>query len=888
MSVAARRLNEARITKAVQITDAERPSVSIPVKVKLDPGVRICLERAELITESYRKTEGEPWILRRAKALDHLLRNMTTYILDGEQIVGNYASTPESLPTYPEISCRWLDEELDDAFSANLDEGGKRRLREIHSFWYERNVEGKILASLPDDLRGFIENSKSTAMFTIFWPAGCFTLDYRDWVFPRGLRGIIDEVRALREGLSMEDPLYGEKRDFYDAAEICCEAVIAFARRYAELAWRKASFASGKAKDDYLKVAEVCSRVPEHPPRTFHEALQAFFFCHLITAQIDWYSVGLGQRFDMIFRPFYEREKGEGALTYDRAVELLEFLWIKLDDLGQINPVTTSIYQAGGTKFQDIAIGGVDENGDDASNELSLAVLDTTINIRTPQPAICLLYHDKMDPRLLDKAIECIATGQGQPAVFNNDVCVKWHLNLALDILYPEAGVRLGVPYLGLVKKANDLVRRTVSRLPDTPRERIEYSYDEWPYAVYTGGGKAGDMVRKALKRVGIWDAGKGLGIARGWAPTSCVGGGLQGKVTIQGTLTSILIFTVLDFVKCFEYVMYGGVEPETGELVASPTPDPRTFKNYEEFLDAYMKQIDFQVGRANRAYQIAEMIYEEQMPRPFASVCTETCVARGRDGMRRGDASISEIFSMGSVNGAECLAAVKKLVFEDCSVSMDELLAACAANWEGYDDLHRKCLGVPKFGNDDDDIDLILDDLYRKASALVYSHKDHWGNGLRLESSLAAGYYVGGLTCGATPDGRVKGETVSDGQLSPMHGRDVKGPTAVLKSCSKVDPNKSWNQLCNQKISPAFLRGEKRKLFADYLRTWLSFGNWHIQFNCQDAGELKDAMANPERHRDLIVRVAGYSAYFIDLAPGLQQDIIARTEQDLGDSARG
>lgn len=884
MSYAAKLLNESRLIKAVQITDAERPTVSMPVKVKLNPNVKICIERAELITESYRQTEGEPWILRRAKALDHLLRNMTIYILEGEQIVGNYASTTDSLPTYPEISCRWLDEELDDAFNDNMDEEGKRKLREIHTFWYDKNVEGKILASLPGDLKKFIESSKSTAMFTMFWPAGCFTLDLKDWVFTRGLNGILEEVSERCAKLSKDDVDFQEKKDFYDAAEISANAVIAFARRYSTLAWKKAASASGKAREDYLKVAEVCARVPEHPPRTFHQALQAFFFCHLVSAQIDWYQVGLGQRFDQLFWPCYVREKEEGILTYDRAVELLEFLWIKLDDLGQINPVSTSIYQAGGTKFQNISVGGVDENGEDASNELSLAILDATINIRTPQPGVCVLYHDRMDPRLIDKAIDCISTGMGQPAIFNNDVCIKWHLNLALDILRPDSGAFIGVPYLGLVQKADNLMRKVVAHLPEVLRKKLEIRYDGWPCLVYMKGGKLGNLLRVALKKMRLWDAQKGLAMARGWAPTSCVGGGLQGKVTLQGTLTSILIFTVLDFLKCFEYVMYQGVEPETGKLVAAPTPDPRGFQTYKEFLDAYLKQVEFQVDRANRTYQIVEMIYEEQMPRPFASACSETCITRGKDGMRQGDASISEIFSMGSVNAAESLAAVKKLVFDDGVITMEDLLKACNANWKGYEHIHRMCLEVPKFGNDDDYIDHMLDDVYRKVSALAYSHKDHWGNGLRLESSLAAGYYVGGLTCSATPDGRVKGETVSDGQLSPMHGRDIKGPTAVLKSCSKVDPLKSWNQLCNQKINPLFLKGENKKLFADYLRTWLGFNNWHIQFNCMDAATMRDAIVHPEQHRNLIVRVAGYSAFFIDLAPGLQSDIIKRTEQNLGE----
>ncbi len=821
MSVATQKLNRERIYKVVQIREADEPTVQMPVVAYMDPRIKICLERAQLITESYRQTEGEPWILRRAKAVDHLLRKMTIYILDGDQIVGNYASTPDSLPTFPEFSYRWLEEGLDNGpYKDTLDEHGKKKLREINQYWETLSVESKLIESVPENLRSYARSSGWNGAFLmgcLYWPLAIMVPDYKGRVFPLGFQGLFEEVREYRGKLSATDPEFNEKRDFYDAVEITVTAVIAWIRRYAQLATSKAWMAEGNLRKDFEAVARVCSRIAEHPPETFHEALQTFYFCHLLSTQLLWSSVGLGQRFDQIFYPFYTKEREKGTITYERAVELFEFLWVKLDDLGQINSPAAGMVQVGGTKFQNIAIGGVDEHGDDATNELSFAAIEATMNLRTLQPALTLRYHKNIDPKLIDKATDCIASGMGMPSFFNDETVIETMLAGAKE--------RMGEDWS-----------------PENEKAALE--------------------------------------MARNWASIACVGGGTSTGQVVRGTLTTMITSGVLNFLKCLEYVMYQGVEPETGEQVGLKTPDPRSFTSYDEFLKAYLAQIRYQMEQVSTVYEIAEMIYEERTPRPFESLLMTTPIMYGRDGVHKGDMSVSQVYTQAPVNAGDSLAVIKKLVFDEKSVTMDALIGACAANWEGYEYLQKQCIKVPKFGNDDDYVDRVLYDMYRKAAATIESVKSCFGTPFTPEATLAAGYFFGGISTGATPDGRKKRETVSDAQLSPMRGRDTNGPTAVLKSCSKIKVADTWNQLFNQKLSPSFLKGKNRKLFADYLRTWHGFGNWHIQINCQDAGDLKDAQVHPERHGNLVVRVAGYSAHFTDLTCGIQDDIIARTEQ--------
>lgn len=882
MSVTTQALNSKRIYKVINIGVAEPPSVRKPIKAKLDKRVKICLERAELVTESYRQTEKEPWILRRAKGLDHLLRNMTIYILEGEEIVGNYSSTPEHLPTYPEFSYRWLEEGLDDEFRYALDEEEKKRLKEINSYWRNHSIESRVLDAVPEKLKPY-STWTGAVVVPWRWPLGCTVLNY-ELAFKEGLNGLLADVRKYRSMLSPKDSEYKEKQEFYQAAEICAEAVMAFARRFATLAKEKAAGAEGEQKHRYERIARVCSRIPDNPPETFHEALQAFWFYHLITTQIDWNSVGLGQRFDQLFWSYYEKDKLEKRITYEGAVELFEYLWIKLDDLGQINPMEHSMLQVGGTKFQSATLGGVDRYGNDATNELSFAMIDATMNIRTLQPSLSLRYHENIDPRIVDKAVECIASGIGMPAIFNDNAAIPWTLYAAMEHLYPENGKLLGVACLPVLKNVHDVAKKAISFLPKSGEEGLESYFHNWPYKLCTAGGSAGEALRSIAKRIGIFDADQILALARNWSNTACVGPGLTGMVSVQGTLTTLICASFFNYAKCLEYVFYQGVEPTTGEQLGTRTPDPRTFKTYDEFLNAFLVQVKYVLQQIAKIYEISEKLYSEMMPRPLSSMLVgmKTSIIRGKDATRKGDLGYSEVFLAGGVNTADSLTVIKKLIYEDKSVTISEIIEACRCDWQGCEDLRRKCLAVPKFGNDDDYADLVLEEMYRKTVKVFKEVKDHFGNHFVPEATLAGGYYAIGISTGATPDGRRQHESLADGQLSPMHGRDVNGPTAVLKSCSKVNPTRCGNQLFNQRIQPQFLKGKNKKIFTEYLKTWFGFNNWHIQFNCIDNATLRDAMLHPELHSNLIVRVAGYSAFFTELTPGIQEDIIARTEQDM------
>ncbi|MFW5989279.1 MAG: pyruvate formate lyase family protein [Desulfosudaceae bacterium] len=887
MSTATKKLNSERLYKVVHIKEAQNQSLRRPIDPTVHKDVRICLERARLVTESYQATEGQPWILRRARALQHLFENMTIYILEGEEIVGNYASSPEAISTFPEFSFQWLEKGLRQEFSHTLSEAEKKEFSDLHQYWADKNVEHEFVKAVPEDLQDYVEWTGGF-MGTWFWPLGVIMPDYGNRAFRLGLKGILEEIGRNRQELSLADKDYQDKNDFYAAAEISCRAVIYLARRYASLAAEKAATADEPAKSKYRTIAAICERVPEHPPETFQEALQSFFFYHLVTSQIEYCSVGMGQRFDQLFYPYYIKDKKDGTIDYERAVELLEHLWIKLDDLGQINNYTSAMIQVGGTKFQNCTIGGVDAEGNDATNELSFAIIDATMNIRTLQPALILRYHEAINPDLVDKALDCIATGIGMPAIFNDNAAIPWHYEIALTHARPATGPLFGIRpgLLAAIQgvRASNFFKAAGKRfravLPKGINKRLDDTFYLWPYKIATSHRAGWALLRKILAATTLWDTKKSIALSREWSSTACVGGGLRG-LSLNG-LASVICAGILNYLKCLEYVLYQGVDPATGEQLGAATPDPRTFQTYEEFLEAYCVQVRDQVTKMGRLYAISERLYSQMTPRPFASCLMDSPVSKGRDVLHEGDLEYSEIFSMGSVNTADALAVIKKLVFEDKVVSMEQLIEALRANWQGHELLRKRCLEVPKFGNDDDYVDMLLADVYRRLTVTVKGLRDHFGKPFSPEATLAGGYFAGGLSTGATPDGRRSGETIADGQISPMHGRDTQGPTAVLKSVSKVDPNRTWNQLFNQKFSPDMVSGPNRPLFTAYLKTWAEFNNWHIQFNCIDSDTLRDARENPESHRDLIVRVAGYSAFFTDLTPGLQDDIITRTEQKL------
>ena len=767
-------------------------------------GMELCLERARLITESYKETEGEPQVIRRAKALAWILENMTIYISDEERIVGNFASNPQSVAWYPEVSINWLDKALNDGYRNLLDKEAKEELSEIHQYWRKNCVQSRFSAVLPRRLKSYVLFNGAS-----FWGGHVrgLTIPNYETLFRVGLNGIIDEARQRLDEIENDDDIhprdYVAQRDFLTAVIMTLNAAINFGRRFAKRASEMALTEDDpKRREELKEIARVCDRVPANPPGTLQEALQIFWFIHIIVNVIEGPQRGCGFRADMLLYPLYKKDVEEGRITRDEAQELVEFLIVKFEEIGFLEVPEAARIQSGGSIFQSVNIGGVDRDGRDVTNEMSYIILDAAGNMKTLQPSLSLRYHDKIPRELIYKAIEVIRTGIGYPALFNDKAII--------------------------------------------------------PHLLTQG--------------IGIEDA-------RNYSIIGCIQWQIAGKNIrpCRGEIAHLCL------PKCLELALNQGVDKFTGREIGCPTPDPRTFTSVEDVMEAYLKQVHFFTDKQVRIDDICQAVYEQYLQRPFTSALLDRSIGLGKDLTSWRDHSYATIILLGSTNVADSLTAIKKLVFEEEAITMEELLEALKTDFEGGEELRQMLITrAPKFGNDDDYADSMAKEVHERTAIELRKSVDYFGWPAYGDGSGTSANYSMGFGTGATPDGRKDREPFADAILSPARGRDTNGPTAVLKSVSRIDPVTTHTHLFNQKFLPEFLDGEHKKLFADYIKSWADLGIYHIQFNVIDRPTLMNAQRNPEKYPNLIVRVAGYSAYFVDLDKGLQDDIIMRTEQRL------
>ncbi len=761
------------------------------------PGIKLDLQRSRLLTESYKETDGEPMVVRRAKALENILTKIDIYIQDWERIVGNNVSTPEGL--YFGIDMNWRSVQRivsGEEGQTLLDDAGRAELAELCKYWKGKSMSDRQQKMFTGDLLKYWKY-EGTFLWTHWSELGI--PDYKK-IFKVGLRGIIKEAEdRLREMDQKVPPDYVEQKEFIQAALIALQASVKFAHRYAQKAREMATQTSdGDDRKRLEGIARTCEWVPENPPRSLLEALQSFFFIHVIR-YIEYSTLGIGVRFDKIFGPYYEKDLQDKKITKGEALELLQLLWVKFHELGLVySPMLSGIY-GGVESLQALTLGGVDENGKDITNEMTYLVLETAETMRTLEPSIALRYHDGTPDRLLSKASEVIHTGIGYPSFFNDKSMIptlqKW-----------------GVP--------------------------------------------AAD--------------------ARDYAVTGCVYIEIPGKNIARRAHGGLIL------PKCLWWALHRGKNPKTGEQWGAPTPDPATFRSAEDLLNAYLEQVRFFYGKQNKIENTCRSLYEKYLPRPFYSAVLDGCIEKGKDSRQWAYPSMVHDFVViiGPTNVVDSIAAVKKVVFADQKVSMGELIKAMDNNWVGFEEIRQRMLRAPKFGNDDDFVDEIAAQVHHKTSEVLAEFTDRFGYPCRGDGSGVSATYGCAFDTPATPDGRKDGDPFADATLSPSQGRDFKGPTAVLKSASKIDTTKSYNHLLNQKFLPSALEGDMKNIFVNYLRSWGDLEISHVQFNIVDKATLLDAQKHPENHPDLIVRVAGYSAYFVDLSKGLQDSIIARTEQ--------
>ncbi len=816
--------------EGVNETNGFTPRVQRLKQMVLDARSQICADRAELVTESYKLTEGEHPCKRRAKAMANVLAKMPIAIREGELIVG--APTPFVRGAHPHVEMDPFQLEMclqhekittsSRAFDAAMTVEDKERLLAACQYWKE-NWPAKKVFEISMSYAGGIGKWMAASRMTMGWGNGfgaffCPGADY-DKLLAIGCNGIIaeaqEEIARIKEKHPREYTREDyEKIEFLESVVIVLEAIIHFARRHAALARELAARESDPERRKELeKVAEICDYVPANGARNFHEALQSYWFIPVVHDIEKAAPNHFAGRFDQYMYPYYEKDIAEGRLTRQEAAELLGCLFVKWSQLDsfmymglegkrQHQEVSPANY------FANVTIGGLTPDGRDAANELSCLLLHVCKQVRLHQPHVSLRWHRAMAPELLQKGLECTRDhGAGIPAWFND---------------------RLGTEYL--------------------------------------------------------LDRGCSLEDARDWANAGCIN-------TVYPKSFSFIRSGGPAFVnhaKLLELTLNDGIDPYTGQRLGPSTGDPRNFRTFEELLEAYKKQVVHFYDLAWGCGLACEKEVEENRPYyPIQSAFAQDCIRRGKD-ISRGGGRYQELESGCFVDralpdAADSLAALKKVVFDDKQATMGEVLDALKANFEGYEDLRKKLLDAPKFGNDDDYVDSIIFDLWQFTKFKALSYRDGQGRRPTLFRQGAAWSTFAAVTVGALPNGKLAYAPLADASASPCHGCDVKGPTAVVNSVAKLDPGHMEGPLLNLKFSPGVLSTkEGMQKFADLIATYMDQGGFHVQFNILDTKTLREAQQNPEQYRDLVVRVAGYSAFWVELSPDVQEEIISRTEHTL------
>ena len=765
----------------------------------LDARPTISTERARLVTAFYREHAGaEPPPLLRAKVFRHLMERQSIWLGAGELIVGEKGPAPKATPTYPELCCHTLQdldllhsrEKIPFAVSA---EARAEYEKDIIPFWAGRSMRDRLFDAMTPEWKA----AYGAGVFTEFMEQrapGHTVLD--DKIYRRGLLDVTADIRARLDAPGTAEAQRAELEGMLR----CAEALIRFALRHAARARELADAEPDPARRAELRrIAEVCARVPAHAPRDFWEAIQAYWFVHLgVTIELNTWDAFSPGRLDQHLLPFYTRGLADGTLTRERAAELLQCLWIKFNNQPAPPKVGVTAAESGTyTDFAQVNLGGVRADGGDGVSDLTMLMLDVVEEMRLLQPSASIQVGAASPDAFIERAVRIIATGFGQPSVFNHDL-----------------------------------------------------------------------IVRELLRQ------GKSVDDARNGGSSGCVEVGAFGKENYNLT-------GYFNLPKLLELTLHDGADPWSGHQLGPRTGDPRGFASFGDLFGAWEAQLRHFVAVKTRGNDTVERLFAERMPAPFLSILIDDCVATGRDyhdGGARYNTSYIQGVGLGTVTDA--LSALRRHVFEAGAVSMDALLGALEADFAGQERLRQLLLNrTPRYGNDDDAADEVMVRVFEAYFAAIDGRPNTRGGTYHINLLPTTVHVYFGSVIGATPDGRRAGTPVSEG-VSPVQGADRAGPTAVLRSVAKMDQVRTGGTLLNQKFTPALLADDAgRRGLLTLIRTYFRLGGHHVQFNVVDADTLRAAQARPAEHRDLIVRVAGYSDYFCDLGRALQDEIIARTE---------
>ena len=807
--------------------------------------------RAILITESYRQTENEPMVIRRAKAFAHILENIPIVIRDLELIVGSTTIAPRGCQTYPEFSYEWLEAEFDTVETRSADpfyisEKTKQELKEANAYW-----KGKTTSELATS---YMEPETLLAMeHNIFTPGNYFyngvghvTVKYGE-VLAIGFSGIKAKAQAELDKLCLADGDYQKKSRFLEAVMISCDAAIEYARRYARLALKEAEECTDPVrKRELLQIAQNCANVPEKGATGFYEACQSFWFVQqLLQIESSGHSISPG-RFDQYMYPYYQKDMESGKITREFAQELMDCIWVKLNDLNKCRDAASAEGFAGYSLFQNLIAGGQNEEGIDVTNDLSFMSIQASMHVFLPQPSLSVRVWNGTPHEFLIRAAELTRTGIGLPAYYNDEVIIPSLMSRGLT-----------------------------------------------------------------------------LQDARDYNIIGCVEPQKSGKT--EGGHDAAFF----NMCRPLELVFSNGMDK--GVRIGPATGNVEDMTTFEQFYDAYKKQMDYAIQLLVNADNAIDMAHAERCPLPFLSSMVDDCMKVGKTVQEGGAVyNFTGPQGFGVANMADSLYSVKTLVYDEKKITMGELKEALATNYGkglGAEDVAAmtakianelkeagKTIGekevaailntvvaaseapevkangerilklieeVPKFGNDIPEVDAFARDVAYTYTEPLQNYKNPRGGSFQAGLYPVSANVPLGAQTGATPDGRLAYQPVADG-VSPSAGKDVNGPTAAANSVSRLDHYIASNgTLFNQKFHPSALSGRNGlENFVGLIRSYFDQKGSHMQFNVVSRETLLDAQKHPEQYKHLVVRVAGYSALFTTLSKSLQDDIIRRTEQ--------
>ena len=746
---------------------------------------QISLERALLYTESYKATEGEPTIIRRAKATAHIMDHVEISIREGELLVGNRTVRPRSGILSPEMDPYWIMKEIDTIATRPQDqfvfteEDKKVYIEQLYPYWKERSMKDFINSELTDDVKTAIKD-EAFKLNQTDKGQGHIIMDFPS-ILNHGIQYYID---YLREKIA-ENP----DNDFFQAGQIIFEAMKRHFIRYARLARQMAEVAEPQRSNELVNMAEICEKLSTEKPDTFYEALQMLWMTSIVGQyESNASSLSLG-RMDQYLYPFYQYSLDQGE-SEELMYEVLGDFYIKTNDVVLLRSQSSAKCFAGFPTGYTVALGGLDNYGHTAVNPLSYVMLDIYHEILLPQPNLSVRMNEVIPRKFLLKTCETIRLGTGIPQLFNDEVCVPAFLS----------------------------------------------------------------------KGVSLEDA-------RDYATVGCV------EISIPGRTYGLHDIALFNLLRIMEMSMYALRDKED--------------LTYDELMEDIEQRIDYYVDLVVKGSNIVDLGHRHYAPTPFLSVLIKDCIENGKDVTEGGARyNFSGVQGIGEANLSDSMYVIKKMVFENKEMTFSELVKALEMNYEGeYASLQKHVIqDFEKYGNDDDEVDEIALKIFTHYAKELEKYTNVRGGKFIPGAYTVSAHIPLGEAIGATPDGRKAHEQLADGGLSPMVGRDHLGPTAVLKSVSKLDNYLTVNgSLLNVKFQPNTLKGvQGLNKFADFLMAYTKLKIQHVQFNVQSKETLLDAQKYPEKYTGLLVRVAGYSAFFVDLNKQIQDDIIARVEHTL------